>query len=159
MIRPSAMSKRDWPLSERPGFLARRLHQIHVSLFTELCAAFGVTPLQYSLLSVLADHGEADQTTLAHLVALDRTTTTGALTRLEARGLIRRETSAVDRRAQASALTDEGRELHQAMEEAARRAHAETVGPLNAAEQKILIKLLKRIVAVHGGRKQSADLL
>ncbi len=36
---------------------------------------------------------EADQTTLAQAVALDRTTTTGALKRLEARGLVSRTTS------------------------------------------------------------------
>ena len=47
-----------WPLSERPGFLARRLHQIHVSLFAERCADFRITPLQYSLLSRLAEFGE-----------------------------------------------------------------------------------------------------
>src|SRR3954453_2343984 len=57
-----------WPLSERPGFPARRLHQIHVSLFAELCAEFRITPLQYSLLSRLAEIGEADQTTLANAV-------------------------------------------------------------------------------------------
>ena len=74
---PSAQA-RPWPLTERPGFLARRLHQIHVSLFSERCAAFRITPLQYSLLSELVERTEADQTTLANAVALDRTTTTGA---------------------------------------------------------------------------------
>jgi MarR family transcriptional regulator, lower aerobic nicotinate degradation pathway regulator len=54
-----------WPLEERPGFLIRRLHQIHVALFQEKCAAFDVTPLQYSLLTALAQCGTADQTTLA----------------------------------------------------------------------------------------------
>jgi hypothetical protein len=88
---------RPWPLPERPGFLMRRLHQIHVSLFSERCGAFRITPLQYSLLSLLAERGEADQTTLANSVALDRTTTTGALKRLEARGFIERAVSPTDR--------------------------------------------------------------
>lgn len=35
-----AADARHWPLAERPGFLARRMHQIHVSLFAERCAAF-----------------------------------------------------------------------------------------------------------------------
>ncbi|MCX4198981.1 MarR family transcriptional regulator [Methylobacterium organophilum] len=94
-----AADARHWPLAERPGFLARRMHQIHVSLFAERCAAFRVTPLQYSLLSLLRDLEEADQTTLASAVALDRTTTTGALKRLAARGLVSRTTSPLDRRA------------------------------------------------------------
>ena len=74
-----------WPLNQRPGFLVRRLHQIHVALFQERCAAFAITPLQYSLLSALAGRGTADQSTLAADVALDRTTTTGALKRLQSR--------------------------------------------------------------------------
>jgi len=68
-----------WPLAERPGFLIRRLHQIHVALFQEACGAFEITPLQYSLLSALAQRGTADQTTLSADIALDRSTTTGAL--------------------------------------------------------------------------------
>ena len=76
---------RPWPLSQRPGFLIRRLHQIHVALFQEACGEFEVTPLQYSLLSALAARETADQTTLAADIALDRTTTTGALKRLAAR--------------------------------------------------------------------------
>ncbi len=83
-------SSNSWPLGQRPGFLIRRLHQIHVALFQKKCAAFDVTPLQYSLLSALARRGTADQTTLAADVALDRTTTTGALKRLQSRKFIER---------------------------------------------------------------------
>lgn len=154
----SAAALAEWPLNERPGFLARRLHQIHVSLFAERCAAFGVTPLQYSLLSALTEREDADQTTLSAMVALDRTTTTGALKRLEARGLILRRTSATDRRAQTCALTDAGRALHAAMEAAAREAHEETVATLSAAERAILVGLLKRIVSAHDGRRSSAEM-
>src|SRR3569832_341352 len=90
--REQGVNKRsnNWPLEQRPGFLIRRLHQIHVALFQERCAEFDVTPLQYSLLSALAARGMADQTTLAADVALDRTTTTGALKRLQARRFIER---------------------------------------------------------------------
>ena len=52
---------RPWPLSQRPGFLIRRLHQIHVALFQEACGEFEITPLQYSLLSALAARETADQ--------------------------------------------------------------------------------------------------
>lgn len=147
-----------WPLSERPGFLARRMHQIHVSLFSERCAAFRVTPLQYSLLSLLRDLGAADQTTLANAVALDRTTTTGALKRLAARGLVNRATSAADRRAQLCRLTPAGEALHAAMEAAAHEAHALTVAALDAQDQALLIGLLRRVIAGHDDRRGGADL-
>jgi DNA-binding MarR family transcriptional regulator len=147
-----------WPLFDRPGFLARRVHQIHVSLFFELCAPFGVTPVQYSLLSALASREEADQTALSRVVALDRTTTTGALKRLEGRGLVRRGTSDTDRRAQSCSLTEEGRLLLAEMEAAARRAHAATVEMLSPEEQKSLIEAMKKIVAVHGNRQTKIGL-
>ncbi len=146
-------SGRPWPLPERPGFLMRRLHQIHVSLFSERCGAFRVTPLQYSLLSLLAERGEADQTTLAHSVALDRTTTTGALKRLEARGFIERTASPTDRRAQCCRPTRAGRDLLERMEEAARQAHDATLEPLAGPERETLIRLMKKITAAHQQRQ------
>lgn len=148
----SNVSNDNWPLIDRPGFLARRLHQIHVSLFAEACAEFRVTPLQYSLLSALSIRGVADQTTLARAVALDRTTTTGALKRLEARGLAQRVVSDRDRRAQACRLTADGAALLAAMERSARRAHEATVEILDAGDRATLIALLKRVVAAHEGR-------
>src|ERR1700686_2888090 len=93
-------SSNSWPLGQRPGFLIRRLHQIHVALFQKNCAAFEITPLQYSLLSALAKRGTADQTTLAADVALDRTTTTGALMRLQLRQFVERSIDQGDGRAQ-----------------------------------------------------------
>jgi DNA-binding MarR family transcriptional regulator len=147
-----------WPLTERPGFLARRLHQIHVSLFSERCAAFRITPLQYSLLSELTERSEADQTTLANAVALDRTTTTGALRRLAARGFVSRTTSSSDRRAQQCRLTPQGREIHNAMADAAKQAHEATVAALSPAEQEVLIQLMKKIAAAHSQRHGASDL-
>jgi MarR family transcriptional regulator, lower aerobic nicotinate degradation pathway regulator len=136
-----------WPLGQRPGFLIRRLHQIHVALFQKKCAAFDVTPLQYSLLSALARRGTADQTTLAADVALDRTTTTGALKRLQSRKFIERSVHRADRRAQICRLTKAGASLLRRIEASARAAHRETLADLNKAEQKRFIAMMQRIVA------------
>ena len=140
-----------WPLEERPGFLARRLYQIHVSLFSALCAEFAITPVQYSLLSTLGETGEADQTSLARAVALDRTTTTGALKRLEGRGFLRRNVGTRDRRAQTCRLTEAGHALLVAMEPAVRRAHQATVERLDPEERAQLIALMQKLVAAHAG--------
>ncbi|GJD96346.1 MarR family winged helix-turn-helix transcriptional regulator [Methylobacterium iners] len=154
---PRARAK-SWPLWERPGFLARRMHQIHVSLFSERCAEFRITPLQYSLLSLLRDLGEADQTTLANAVALDRTTTTGALKRLAIRGLVSRSTSPNDRRSQICRLTADGEALHLAMQGAAREAHARTVETLAPSDRDHLIRLMRRVIAGHDHRRGDAGL-
>ena len=81
-------------LARRPGFLIRRLHQIHLALFAEECGAFGVTPVQYSILTVAAAQPGLDQAALAIEVGVDRTTMADVLARLERRGLIRRSRAA-----------------------------------------------------------------
>src|ERR1700719_4255043 len=144
-----------WPLEKRPGFLIRRLHQIHVALFQKKCAAFDVTPLQYSLLSALARRGTADQTTLAADVALDRTTTTGALKRLQSRKFIERSIDHRDRRAQLCRLTKDGARLLRQVEAPARAAHRETVADLSKTEQKRLIAMMQRIVAASSSREKA----
>ncbi len=145
-----------WPLPQRPGFLIRRLHQIHVALFQEACGAFEITPLQYSLLSALAERGTADQTSLAADIALDRTTTTGALKRLESRKLVERPVSDDDRRARICRLTPAGTALLGKLESAARDAHKATLGHLSKTEQAAFIAMMQRIVADHDNRDSSA---
>ena len=49
----------------RPGFLIRRLHQLHIAVFLEECAEFDVTPVQYAVLSVLYDGEALDQVSVA----------------------------------------------------------------------------------------------
>jgi len=144
-----------WPLDQRPGFLLRRLHQIHVALFQKRCAAFEITPLQYSLLSALALRGTADQTTLAADVVLDRTTTTGALKRLQLRNFVERSIDRRDRRAQICRLTKAGATLLRKMEMSVRAAHLETVTDLSKADQKRFIAMMQQIVAASASRAEA----
>ena len=152
-LQPSP--KLSWPLEQRPGFLIRRLHQIHVALFQKTCAGFEITPLQYSLLSALAKRGTADQTTLAADVALDRTTTTGALKRLQSRRFIARSVHEGDRRAQLCRLTKAGATLLRQMEMAARAAHLETVADLSKVDQKRFIAMMQQIVTANANRLEA----
>lgn len=156
---PTTRSSKIWPLKERPGFLMRRLHQIHVSLFAERCGGFRITPLQYSLLSLLMELGDVDQTTLANAASLDRTTTTGALKRLEARGLIDRAPSPHDRRSQRCRLTDEGFALLARIDGVARSAHDATLAALSSEEKSVFISLMKKIEAAHDQSTSAPDLL
>lgn len=61
------------PLSFRPGYLVRRLHQIHSAIFLEECQQFGITPVQYGLISTLLENPGIDQVTLGNEVGIDRT--------------------------------------------------------------------------------------
>src|SRR3981081_4430639 len=154
--RRGQIKHQPWPLSRRPGFSIRRLHQIHVSLFQEACGEFEVTPLQYSLLSALAVRKTADQTTLAADIALDRTTTTGALKRLAARNLVERPVNGDDRRAGVCKLTPAGAALLAEIETSARAAHVATLGNLTKVEQARFIAMMQRIVEGHINRDSAA---
>ena len=155
----TSQDNQSWPLSERPGFLIRRLHQIHVALFQEACGQFEITPLQYSLLSALAVRKNADQTTLAADIALDRTTTTGALKRLEARHLVERPINVADRRARLCRLTRAGAALLAKIEHAARAAHDATLDELTEKERSQFIAMMQRIVSGNATRANPAPLL
>lgn len=132
-------------LRRRPGFLIRRLHQIHVALFIEECAAFDLTPVQYSLLSTLED-GAQDQVTLGTRVGIDRSTTTEVLRRLENRGLIHRHSNPEDRRRRLASLTEDGKALLRRMDAAAQRAHDRTVAPLAPQARERLLNDLAELV-------------
>jgi DNA-binding MarR family transcriptional regulator len=147
MLQPMRKpTTRSFALRQRPGFLIRRLHQIHVAIFLEECADFGITPVQFSLMSVLADHAPVDQASLAAEIGVDRTTVAGVLRRLEDRGLIARTGHRDDRRLKMCRLTAKGAQLVRRMEAAVRRAHDRTVAALPPDMQRLFVELLENLV-------------
>jgi len=133
-------------LASRPGFLIRRLHQIHTALFMEECAAFNITPVQYSMMSAVAEQPGLEQARLAHEIGVDRTTLANVVARLEARGLLRRTTTKTDRRLKRVILTARGKRLLEQMSHAARRAHARTVEALPPDQRAAFLHALARLV-------------
>jgi DNA-binding MarR family transcriptional regulator len=136
-------------LLTRPGFLIRRLHQIHTALFIEETARFELTPFQYSLLSVLDAEGEMDQNSLALAVGLERSSVAEVLPRLQARGLLARRVSPDDGRVRLVSLTRESRALLKRMAAAAERAHARTIEALPASERDQFMLQMVRLVKAH----------
>jgi DNA-binding MarR family transcriptional regulator len=133
-------------LSQRPGYLIRRLHQIHTALFTEECGEEKITPIMYSVISGLEQTGPVDQTTLAQLVAIDKTNVADLLERLQRRGLIRRRMLAADRRVRIAALTAKGVALLRRMEARVERAHERTIEDLPPKDQARFVAMMSRIV-------------
>jgi len=133
-------------LATRPGFLIRRLHQIHVALFIEECAAFDVTPVQYSIMSAVQAHPGLDQARLGEVVGVDRATLANVAGRLDRRGLVRRQASAVDRRLRLVEITADGAALLARMDAPARRAHARTIEALAPADRSVFVQALAQLV-------------
>jgi DNA-binding MarR family transcriptional regulator len=137
------------PLWSRPGYLIRRLHQIHVALFLEECKPFRMTPVQYGLLTALVMHGELDQVSLAEKVGIDRHTAAEVLMRLQARGLVVRKPSPTDRRAKLACVTPRGRKLAVAMFDGMQRAQHRLCAPLTRKERDAFMETLIRLIKVN----------
>lgn len=133
-------------LASRPGFLIRRLHQIHTALFIEECSEFKVTPVQYSMMTAVAEQPGLEQARLAYEIGVDRTTLANVAARLEARGLLRRTTTKADRRLKRVILTARGKRLLDQMTQAARRAHVRTIEALPPDEREAFLHSLARLV-------------
>src|SRR5271169_6701958 len=98
-VRAQLRAARDRsPLLGRPGFLIRRLHQLHYALFLEETRGYDITPVQYSLMTALAARGELEQNSLALEIGLERTSVAEVVPRLQRRGLLARRRSADDGR-------------------------------------------------------------
>jgi len=134
------------PLLGRPGFLIRRLHQLHCSLFLEETRAFDITPVQYSLMTALEMRGELEQNSLALEIGLERTSVAEVIPRLEARGLVEWRRSAKDARVKLTRLTRKGRTLVRKMAPAVERAHDRTIDRLEASDRDWLLLQLITLV-------------
>ena len=133
-------------LWSRPGFLIRRLHQLHVAVFLEECGDYDVTPVQYAVLSVLYRGKALDQVSVAAEVGIDRNNAADVLRRLERRGFIERLHSERDRRAKLNAITESGcrfvEDAHGAME----RAQDRFTDSLSARDRKRFLDLLQKVM-------------
>lgn len=134
------------PLLGRPGFLIRRLHQLHCSLFLEETREFNITPVQYSLMTALDQRGELDQNSLALEIGLERTSVAEVVPRLQERGLLERRQSPDDGRVRLVRLTRKGRSLLVKMEPAVQRAHDRTIDQVPKTERDAFLLQLIRLV-------------
>lgn len=134
------------PLWSRPGYLIRRLHQIHCALFLEECKVSALTPVQYGLLTALAVRGELDQGSLAEELGLDRTTAAEVLSRLERRGLVARKPNPRDRRARLARITARGRSLTAEVFASMQRAQDRLCAPLSQKERDVFMATLVRLI-------------
>ncbi|MEZ5651071.1 MAG: MarR family transcriptional regulator [Burkholderiaceae bacterium] len=138
------MARRKPPvLTEEPGHLIRRAHQLAVATFRDTHGR-DVTPVQYAILRVLRERPGIDQVTLADAVALDTSTTADIAVRLEAKGWIHREVLA--RRQRSLSLTEEGARVLDEMLPRVRPMYERLMGGLAPAEHAELVRLLTKLV-------------
>jgi len=129
-----------------PGHYIRRLQQIAVAIFLEETEAFGITPVQFAAMGVLAKTPGLDQKTLARTIGQDASTIGGVINRLEVRNLVKRNVSENDRRVHVLTLTDEGKQLLKQVKPAVLQAQDRILEPLPVSDHAIFMKMLAILV-------------
>jgi DNA-binding MarR family transcriptional regulator len=143
LVEVETPDENDYRLQEQVGFILRKAHQRHVSIFAAHIA--DLTPPQFAALAKLRDVGETSQNQLGSLIAMDAATVKGVIDRLKARGLVELSKHEVDKRRLLVNLTTEGRDAIERLIPLARDITEQTLAPLSAKEVAIFMKLLAKL--------------
>jgi DNA-binding MarR family transcriptional regulator len=109
-----------------------------------LAAEFDLSPAQCHVLHLIEPNRPVPMGKIAEALACDASNVTGLIDRLESRGLVRRLSSSADRRVKVLELTAAGNRLRSTVLEKMLRPPA-SLDRLSAEEQRILVKILKRL--------------
>jgi DNA-binding MarR family transcriptional regulator len=141
-----AESEASYRLEQQVGFVLRRAHQRATDTFNTVMAGFDITPRQFAALAKLHDLGPTSQNQLGRLVAMDPATMFGVAGRLAKRGLVRQAIDPNDARLVILELTDEGRQIVEAMEARGVEVSQRTLAPLTPDEAETFLRLLGKMV-------------
>jgi MarR family transcriptional regulator, lower aerobic nicotinate degradation pathway regulator len=135
-------------LSARTSYLLGRA-AVHVQALGEHdLQPLGISPREYSVLAVLAEHSPLSQTQVAEILGLDRTTILKLGASLEQLGLVARDRDVHDKRAYAVALTPAGDELRARALELLLDCERRFLAPLSRRERAQLHDLLTRVTGL-----------
>ena len=146
MKRMTADANRTRVVWTRPGFLVRRLHQIHMAIFLKECAAEQVTPIQWGILTIVKSQPGVGQVELAEELGLDRSNVANVVDRLTRRGVLKQTVSKLDRRKRSIAITPKGVALMTRFQPKAERAQRRLLEVLSKDERQQFMSLLSRLV-------------
>lgn len=158
ILEPVPPAERDWFVrhlalvadvdassrDRRPGHLIRLAQQRHSVLWSEELGG-RLTGPQFAVLDVLRRLGDTGQGALAEASAVDRSSASEVLGRLEARGWTERTTDPLDRRTRRVALTPAGRELLAAVQGPVLRVQERILAPVPAGERDRLVAQLELV--------------
>jgi DNA-binding MarR family transcriptional regulator len=141
---PSPTS-RPYRIEEQVGYLLRRAHQRASAIFQVSIGDPNITPTQYSSMVKLNEYKELSQNLLGRLVGMDKATMQGVVRRLKERGLVDSRPDPGDARRTLLSLTTEGQRLVNKLLINGPAVSRETMKPLTAQEQRLLLDLLSKI--------------
>jgi DNA-binding MarR family transcriptional regulator len=136
------------PTPRYPLGLARRFYQIATALIAEVHEReqTGLRHLEFGVMVRVHDTPGLDQNSLAEWLALDRTTISALVFRLEQQGLIERAVNGADRRARVLRLTPAGKRLHDRVRTKTEIAQERIFSALTPTERRSFVEMLVRVI-------------
>lgn len=133
-------------LDRSPSHLLHRALQLALDIYADEFGPGGVTQRQYAVLAAVETQEGLTQTDLVRITGIDRSTLADMAARMISKGLLERQRSAADARANAVSLTDAGR---LALEEARPKmaaADARLLKLLSSGKRETLTGLLRDLI-------------
>jgi DNA-binding MarR family transcriptional regulator len=135
-------------LAEAPSHLIRRVQQFYSELYAREAGSNELTKQQFTVLAALEYNEGVSQTALVEMTGIDRSTLAEMVRRMLERGLISRERTEGDMRANAVAITPGGRKALRTARSASDRAERALLETLPAPERARFVRLLQTVA--HG---------
>ena len=143
-VEAKATALGGYRLEDQVGFYLRRAGQRHAAIFAQHMTD-ALTPTQWAALVKLAEYESLSQNLLGRETAMDAATIKGVVERLLKRGFVKTGPDPEDGRRMRVSITRDGVAAVARGIAAATAITAETWAPLDAAERRTLVELLRRI--------------
>ena len=127
------------------GYNARRAALAVIEIFMERMSAYGLRPVDFSVLSLVTHNPGVTSRQLCSALGILPPNVVGMLNTLESRSLIARKPHPSDGRAMGLHLTAAGKKLMRDAEHTAAELETDAASRLSASERKTLIRLLQKV--------------
>lgn len=132
-------------LDDSLGFLVNKAALAMKRALEERLASSGLTAPQWAVIARLWENDGQPQVSICRSLFFDKPTVTGIITRLEKKGLVKRERDTEDGRVFRVYLTREGRGLEEKLIPLARGVNKLALEGISGQEKKILMECLEKI--------------
>jgi DNA-binding MarR family transcriptional regulator len=139
------------------GYMLRRASLAVNHDLASRAAAIDMRPAQFAVLTIIDRNPGLRQTQVAEALQIKKTNFVALLDALEARGLVRRERVAADRRAYALQLTPQGRDILATMRQIEAAHEAELRQSIGAEHAALFMRLLARLAQPPVPQPRRAD--
>jgi len=130
-------------LDRSPSHLLHRVLQLALDVYAEEVGPGAVTQRQYAVLAALEAREGLTQTDLVRITGIDRSTLADMAQRMITKGLLARERSADDARANNVSLTDQGRQVLEEIRPKVAAADARLLRLLSSGKRDGFLSLLR----------------